>query len=235
MDRTRNPTRKGWPARPAVIIASGPSLTPEDVEVVRQSREADRIRVVSVSNAWKHCASWADAFFAADRRYWKHYLPKMLAAGVPRERLVTCCNVTATAERIELVRAENRPGLGKLNITTGGNSGWMGLNLAYVWGARRIYLLGFDMMPGPDGEKHFDGAHPNPLVQAMPFTEWVKRIENAVPDLKRAGVDVTNCTPRTALRCFRMSTIRAELSFIEEREDASHEQSADAIHAGSGA
>jgi hypothetical protein len=209
-------SRKDWKARPAVIIASGPSLTAEDVAIVRASRQADRIRVVSVSNAWKHCADFADAFFAADRRYWKHYIGQMDKAGVPRSRMVTCCNVTAATEKIERVRAANRRGLGTYELTTGGNSGWMGLNLAFLYGARRIYLLGFDMQDSPKGEKHFDGPHPKPLVQAMPFHEWIKRIELALPDLKRHGVEVVNCTRRSALTCFPMSTVEAELAIEKE-------------------
>jgi hypothetical protein len=210
-----NLKRKDWQARPAVIIASGPSLTAEDVAIVRASREADRIRVVSVSNAFKHCATWADAFFAADRRYWRHYLREMLAAGVPQKRMVTCCNVTAEADKIARVRAANRPGLGTYQLHTGGNSGWMGLNLAFLYGARRIYLLGFDMGAAPDGKRHFDGDHPKPLVQAMPFAEWIHRIDKAAPQLKAEGCKVVNCTRRSALKCFPMSTVEAELVIKE--------------------
>lgn len=210
-------TRPDWKTRPAVIIASGPSLTAADCEIVRQARVADRIRVVSVSNAFKHCATWADAFFAADRRYWKHYFPAMLKAGVPRDRMVACCTVTAKAENIRLVRALNRPGLGTHNqVTTGGNSGWMGLNLAFLFGAKRILLLGFDMGAGPAGEKHFDGDHPKPLVQAMPFAEWIKRIDRALPDIKKHGLEVVNCSRHTALHCFPKSTVQAELSSTEK-------------------
>lgn len=216
MDNQFDISRPDWKTRPAVVIASGPSLTEADVEVVRQARAADRVRVVSVSNAWKHCASWADAFFAADRRYWRHYFGQMVKAGVPRDRMVTCCTVTAKNEQIRLVRAMNRPGLGTHHqVTTGGNSGWMGLNLAFLFGARRILLLGFDMGAGPAGEKHFDGNHPAPLVQAMPFGEWIKRIERALPDIKKHGLEVVNCSRRTALHAFPMSTVDAELATKE--------------------
>lgn len=229
-------TRKDWQIRPAVVIASGPSLTQDDVEIVRRSRRADRIRVVSVSNAWKHCADFADAFFAADRRYWKHYMPMMAAAGVPKDRMVTCCNVTAAAEGIKRVRAHNRPGLGVQELHTGGNSGYMGLNLAYLFGARRIYLLGLDCQPGPAGEKHFDGAHPKPLVQEMPFGEWVKRFDRLAIDLAKKGVSVVNCTRRTALRSFPMSSVESELFLPPEGDqDAREVQSPAQDHASSSA
>lgn len=204
-------SRKDWKARPAVVVAAGPSLTREDVEIVRASREADRIRVISVSNAWKLCSPWADAYFAGDRRYWIEYLAAMLRFGVPRDRLVTCCNVTAKKEAIQFVRAANQPGLGTFVLHTGGNSGWMGLNLAYLYGARRIYLLGFDMMLGPAAEKHFDGAHTGRCDVALNFAEWIHRIRKAKPDLDRLGCQVMNLSRRTALDCFPRSTVEAEL------------------------
>ena len=215
-------TRRDWQSRPAVIIAPGPSLTAEDVDVVRKARQADRVRVVSVSNAWKWTADFADAFFAADRRYWKAYLRDMLTGktgfvgAVPRERMVTCCNVTAKADRIAWVRAANRPGLGTYELTTGGNSGWMGLNLAWLYGARRFYLLGLDMQRGPGGLSHADGDHVRTCNVSLNFSEWIAKIERyAAPDLAKRGAIVINCSRSTALKCWRRSTIEAELAITE--------------------
>jgi hypothetical protein len=201
--------RKDWELRPAVVVAPGPSLTDEDVAVVRASRAADRVRVLSVSNAWKWTAGWADAYYAADRRYWRAYLHDMLKAGVQKDRIVTCCNMTAQADGVQYVKAANRPGLGHTYITTGGNSGWMAINLAFLYGARRIYLLGFDMQAGPSGESHADGDHVASCRIAMPFAEWVHRIEKAAPELKAAGCEVINLSRRTALTCFARGSIES--------------------------
>lgn len=207
--------RPEWMARTAVVIASGPSLTVEDVEAVRAARERDAVRVLAVSNAWKLTAGWADAHFAADRRYWKAYLAQMRAAGIPLERIFSSCNQTAR-EGTQFVRATNRPGLGVHELHTGGNSGYMAVNLAYLWGSLRIVLLGFDMQPGPAGEKHFDGNHPAPLVQAMPFDSWRKAFETMAKDLQRRGVTVVNCTRRTALACFPCAPLADELARVEK-------------------
>ncbi len=209
-------TRKDWVARPAVVIASGPSLTAEDCELVRLARAADLVRVVSVSNAWKQTALWADQFFAADQRYWKAYAGKMMLAGVSKDRMVTCCNVSASIHHIARVRAANRPSIGTYQLHTGGNSGFMGLNLAFLYGSRRIILLGLDCQPGPKGERHFDGDHPSPLVQVMPFKEWVHRFERAAPDLKKHGATVINCTRSSALTCFATGKLEEELPQLKE-------------------
>lgn len=200
--------RADWKTRPALIIAAGPSLTAADCELVRLARERDEVRVVSVSNAWKHCATWADAFFSADRRYWKHYLPQMLKAGVPKAKMVTTCNLTEQQDNIMRVRMANRPGLGLAEVNTGGNSGYMGINLAYLFGARKIILLGLDCQPGPNGEKHFDGSHPMPLTQHQPFGEWIKRFKTLAEDCEKRGVDVINCSRATALTCFKRGDLK---------------------------
>ncbi len=205
-------TRPDWAQCPAVVIAPGPSLTQSDVDVVREARAADRVRVVSVSNAWKFTAGWADAYFAADRRYWRAYLGAMLKAGVPRERIATCCNVSAKVDRLTFMRAENRPGLGTYQLATGGNSGWMGINLAFLYGSRRIYVLGLDMQRGPKGESHVDGDHVKTCNVTLNFGEWLHRIEKyAAPQLKQHGATVINCSRATALKCWPRSTIDAEL------------------------
>lgn len=209
-------TQKAWVARPAVVIASGPSLTAEDCELVRQARAADLVRVVSVSNAWKYTAAWADQFYAADRRYWKAYMAAMVKAGCTKDRMVTRCNVTAAAEKIRRIRAHNKTGIGTYELHTGGNSGFMGLNLAFVYGARRILLLGFDMQDGPKGQKHFDGAHPLPLVQAMPFKDWINKFTLAAPDLAKRGATVINCSRVSALTCFLKRDLASELPKIQE-------------------
>lgn len=207
--------RADWQERTAVVIAAGPSLTVEDCALVRAARERDEVRVVSVSNAWKHCATWADAFFSADRRYWKHYLPQMLKAGAPKARMVTTCNLTEQQDGITRVRMANRPGLGLAEVYTGGNSGYMGINLAYLYGARRIVLLGLDCQPGPNGERHFDGDHPAPLTQHQPFGEWVKRFKTLAEDCDKRGVEVINCSRRTALQCFKRGDLAEVLNAID--------------------
>lgn len=210
----RSRTRPDWASRTAVVIASGPSLTADDCELVRAARQLDLVRVLAVSNAWKQTAGWADAHFAADRRYWKAYLAKMRAAGIALDRIFSSCNQTAR-EGTTFVRATNRPGLGEHELHTGGNSGYMAVNLAYLWGARRILLLGFDMQAGPAGEKHFDGDHPAPLVQAMPFDSWRRAFELMAKDLTKRGATVINCTRRTALACFPCASLDDELARLK--------------------
>ena len=93
-----------------------------------------------------------------------------------------------------------------------GNSGAGAINLAYHFGARRILLIGMDMKPGANGEKHWHPDHPKPMVQGQQFEEWRLKMGVLAKDLAAEGVTVINCTPGSALTCFPMSDLEQELA-----------------------
>jgi hypothetical protein len=104
------------------------------------------------------------------------------------------------------IRGEGSSGLGRRHIHWGGNSGFQAINLAYLWGARRIVLLGFDMQCGPGGESHWFGEHVpvRGIVNRNPkkFDSWIRHLETLGRDLQDAGIGVYNATRMTALTCF---------------------------------
>lgn len=85
------------------------------------------------------------------------------------------------------------------------NSGAQAINYAYLLGARRICLLGYDMQH-TDGKAHFFGSHPNHLAAAN-HVVYVQTFTQLASDLKAAGVEVINCTRETALHQFDRATI----------------------------
>lgn len=99
-------------------------------------------------------------------------------------------------------------GLGRDRIHFGGNSGFQAVNLAFLWGASRIILLGFDMQMTA-GKHHWFGKHPAGQGFADPaaFNTWIKHLEILGRDLSDAGVAVFNATRASALICFPMTTI----------------------------
>src|SRR5690606_31872717 len=87
--RTDPPHSALW--REAVCIASGPSLTADDCDLVRrwrsageaageaQAGEAAQERAVVVVNTTFRLAPWADALFAMDENWWKHHHEEVAA------------------------------------------------------------------------------------------------------------------------------------------------------------
>ena len=102
------------------------------------------------------------------------------------------------------------PGLGHTQLHFGGNSGYQAVNLAYLFGATKIILLGFDMQR-TNGEVHYFGNHPYHKAKQGPRPEilhsWCKNFDKLAVDLNKMGVKVINATRQTALTCFPRANI----------------------------
>jgi hypothetical protein len=95
------------------------------------------------------------------------------------------------------------PGLGRTCLHSGGNSGHQAINLAYLFGAARIVLLGFDMQERDPARSHYFGEHPyhrKPLHRG--YSRWRDALGDLGADLAAEGVEVVNATRDTALTCF---------------------------------
>lgn len=195
-----------WAGRTCVVLASGPSLTREQVMHAME----DDVQVIAVNSTFR-LAPLADVVYAGDFMWWKTHINEVRKKMPISAELWTQDSTAAERYYLNRIKGVNRPGLGKALIHSNGNSGAQAVNLAYLFGCRRILLLGFDMKLGPRGEKHWHEDHPGPLMQAQCFNEWTHKFEPLAKDLKAAGCEVINCTPGSALTCFPMSKIEEEL------------------------
>lgn len=147
--------------------------------------------------------------YASDARWWTQY-------GGEVERSFTGESWTC-AERlrcvINWVEAVDEAGLSTKpgRIHTGLNSGYQAINLAFMWGAARIILLGYDMQRGPSGESHHHGDHEGGLPNLGTMPEWTRRMVQLGADLRARGVEVVNATRRTAITCFERLPIERAL------------------------
>lgn len=100
---------------------------------------------------------------------------------------------------------ESKAGLGKTKIHFGSNSGYQAVNLAYLLGAKKIILLGYDMQTDGD-QVHFFGKHPYHQRSGSPsnslMKDWCEKFVALARDLKLEGVEVINATRKTALTAF---------------------------------
>jgi hypothetical protein len=193
-----------------VCIASGPSLTAEDVEYCR-----DRARVMVVNDNYR-IAPWADWLYACDYVWWAS-----APTNDPRPHhalsVATFYGERWTRDRdaaeewdLRWIRSADRPGLSHdpMLIHEGENSGFQAINLAYHFGARRIVLLGYDM----NGRDHWFGSHPKPLCDATDFSQRAHHFDQLAADLAADGVEVVNASRESALRCFPRATIQEALA-----------------------
>jgi hypothetical protein len=192
-----------WAGATVAILASGPSMSEGLAARVHEAG----LHTIAINSNWK-LAPWADIIYAADVDWW-HHADNRAALSLPGLK-VSCQPVRGVLQLQNTGRAgfDERPHC----IRTGGNSGYQALHIAAQARAARVLLLGFDMH-----EKagcHWHGPHPLPLrtTPAPLFARWCARFAELAPVLAARGVDVVNCTPGSALKCFRFSTLDHEVA-----------------------
>lgn len=173
----------------AVCIASGPSLTEEDCEKVRRWREAKENRRVFVVNTTYKIAPWADYLYANDRAWW----------GVYKSDVESIFNGELLAP-IQLSGVTRVP-----KIVT--NSGANALVTAFLMGADKIIMLGYDCKTGD--KVHWHGDHPSPLGNAHSLSKWPAQFRRAAGHIK---CQVINATRDTALDMFDRASLEDALN-----------------------
>lgn len=189
-----------FPNSTIVCIASGPSLTQEDINVVRGSG----VRVLVVNDNYRLCPD-ADVLYACDARFWKWQYEYHAEAITSFSGLRFGMQSRQTFQPKWGVTVLKNTGISGLELDPSGlkngrNSGYQAIGLAVHLGASRIILLGYDMSLGEGGKVHWFGRHPkggNP-----PLTKFRLHFPTIAPPLKALGIEVLNCSRRSALTCF---------------------------------
>jgi hypothetical protein len=166
-----------------VVLATGQSLSPEQIEHVRQAHDEQRCKAVAVSNAYQ-LAPWANAMVSNDIKWWKQH-PDALKFGGRK----FCGGEHRGTERL-------KP---EPMFPTGSNSGLQGMRVALMLGATRIILLGLDMRG-----THYFGKHPAGLKNSTPadFHRMLRQFQRWKSD-----AEVINCSPGSALTCFKTASL----------------------------
>lgn len=183
------------------ILATGASLTQQQVSAVHRAHRLGKLAAVAVNDAFR-LAPWADALYAADAAWWKVNADDALAfAGAKfTADQMTPYRAVTRLKQTGLTGYDPEPGC----VRTGGNSGYQALHLVIQGGAERVLLLGYDM-----GGPHYFGAHKPPLRNTThdTFVKWRERFAA----LEGRGATIINCTPGSALACFPRGELEAEL------------------------
>lgn len=86
----------------------------------------------------------------------------------------------------------------------GNNSGACALNLAYHRGYERVFLLGFDMQKGPNGENHFYPDYEWNVNSTKPgaLKGWAGSFSEAAEQFRKRGMAVYNVNNRSLIGAF---------------------------------
>lgn len=200
---------KMWEGEHVAILASGPSMS----QAIADSVARQALHAIAINTTYQ-LAPWADMLYAADRqwweRHWKHVKGfkglKVSIGPVPYDP--------------EILTLENNMAGGMTGfdpdpskLRSGQNSGYQAICIAVHAGAKKISLYGYDMR-AIDHQHHWHGVHPSPLRNHgdSMYPRWIKNFPTLMPELSRRGVEVINCTPGSALKCFPFEGERAQLA-----------------------
>lgn len=189
-----------WKGKTAVAIASGASLTQEDIDYCK-----DKARVCVVNDNYR-LAPWADLLYACDLQWWDYHKPDF--AG----QKWTVDDEAAQKYNLNHITGHSRSGLSldRSFIHFGRNSGFQLLNLLAHAGVSRILLLGYDFQETA-GKKHWFGSHPFPLHNMNDWRNSLRAINDASKDFNTLGIEVVNCSRNSAITAYRRSTVQEEL------------------------
>ena len=178
------------------ILGGGASLRHMDISIL------DLDPVIAVNNAGLDFFPDADILLVMDRR-WFEWNRERLHLNRSRFRFGRAEQVPSWSLPWPLVAVEHDKH-GVLNqhqsirALAGATGGEMAINLAYLLGASRIILHGFDMRPG-----HYHRDHRIDTPAQSYDDTFIPSIERMARRL--AGeVEVFNATPGSALTCFPM-------------------------------
>ena len=171
-----------------IVCASGQSLTQDDVNYCK-----GKGKVIVINNTYQ-LAPWAYALWACDGVWWKAYPEAMKFKG----RKLSVQN-----DQVEKITTIDKAGLGLKKVHTGGNGGYQAINWAFLQGAKKIILLGFDMHG-----THWHGLHERGLNNCHPFAQWITAFNRMAKDIEKTDTKVINCTPNSALDCFKKQDLR---------------------------
>lgn len=197
---------RAWPDSTVVCIASGPSLTDDDIEYVRKQREAGNCRVIVVNDNYRK-APWADHLHACDKQWYKWHKEAVINLNMSMSTLANELTQWMIDKGIILLQRGLDIGLSQSQgrISMGNNSGYQAVNVAYLFGAKKIILLGYDCKPSGD-KTHWFGNHPNPTSPTV-FKEQEKYWEQLPEWLEKFNIEVINCTRDTAITSLPRMTL----------------------------
>jgi hypothetical protein len=175
--------------------------------------------IIAVNTSFQ-LGSWIDVMMFGDLPYFEDNKKKLRSfTGLKIACVAIFTDSQFEGENIRYLQREKRSGLSLKNNTIFWckNTGAAAINLATLSGAKRIFLLGFDMKLLA-GEQHFHNQYDKtkkvykPNENGMPFTEHLKGFPAIAKDAEKLGIEIINVSPESEIKCFKKMTLKEALS-----------------------
>jgi hypothetical protein len=181
-----------WPGETAFIVAGGPSVLEQDLELLRG-------RHVIVINSSVAAVPWADFLYFGDWRWWHEPENKAAIAGFAG-RAITVSQMVSD-KKVRTCRKTNPPGLARApdSLMQKWTSLTAATNLAahLVGPGGTIVWLGADGKHAADGRTHHHKPHRWPAKPGC-YDKQRADLMTIVPSLRALKISLFNASPGTA-------------------------------------
>jgi hypothetical protein len=203
--------RVDYRLKACAIVAGGWSARPHEIgclNMMAKSRFMDRI---CVNDAFRYVSD-ISCVVTMDRKWLENRYDEVHGKGL--QIFYRSCTlkgpIAGRLDRYKHVGFHNNNSPGPMMGQTvpftlnGNNSGTCAMNLAFIRGYHSVYLFGFDMQKGPNGENHFypdyewnkNATKPDTLVR------WAGSFREVADQFTQRDIKVFNVSNRSLIRDF---------------------------------
>ena len=198
MSRVADPSWKVpkiWNKATCYIIGGGPSLAKVDLSILRGRK------VILTNNAYQ-LAPWADFLFFMDKEWIEKHYEHIRKLHCIKFTIMRGTGKYQQTMNLKFIERGARNGFShrKDRLNHGGNSGFCAVNLAYLFGATRIVLVGFDMK-AVNKQHNFHNQHKRKMPFSIYQDDYIKSF-STLEGCKKFGVEILNATEGSALTYF---------------------------------
>lgn len=190
-----------WENQTVYLIGGGPSLKGFDWS------RLDGKHVIAINRAFEVIPS-AEVLYWTDSRFYKWYKD-----GIDKFKGLkfTCRPITDNPGNITILKPNSSVSIDMRpdHISSGNNSGFGAINLAIKLGAKRIYLLGFDMT-SKENETHWHSGYSVTHNHSI-YSKMQSQLSMLPEQLKKMEIEVYNANPKSNLTVFRRVLLDAAI------------------------
>lgn len=196
-DTNYGKTTKIWVNEVVYIIGGGPSLKNFDWTKLEGKK------VIAINRAFEVLPK-ADILYWTDSRFYKWNTDNINKF---KGLKFTCRSFRNMPNDITLLKSVNNMNINTRPsyITHGNNSGFGAINLAVKLGAKKIYLLGYDMSSNPENTHWHSGYQLNHNHNI--YNKMIKYFESLPNELKKLKIECYNANMKSKLNVFRKCTL----------------------------
>lgn len=167
--------------------------------------------IIAINDSAVHLTAPYQVALSMDRLWTEHRWPFIVERQKCTYLRKAAVQNIADVEHVSFVKVfacnhESVNFTGDKRVLNGTNSATCGLALAHALAPEELFLYGFDMCKGPNGEAHWFPDYPwaqGGATSPGKFNAWAMEFNIIAKQFKQAGVRVVNVSSRSMLNCFQ--------------------------------